>query len=175
MIVESMLVAANAGVDWRRKTICSHTRLLPCAVKTTDSVMDKSNTSQLLLVFDTELAGLHRIGNVTALAEQARDLARDIQLKLEARSATQAAENQQLIGSVLSVVSHDLKGPFGTISGAAAALLQRKDKIRADELTEVATAICGEASRVQKLLEDLGDAANFTAEGLCLKLAPVSG
>jgi two-component system sensor histidine kinase KdpD len=91
-----------------------------------------------------------------ALARQAALALDRVRLAAEARQAALRAKTEELRSGLLSAVSHDLRTPLATITGAATTL-------RADAELDPATrrdltdAICEEAERLERLVSNLLD------------------
>ena len=76
------------------------------------------------------------------------------QLGEEARAAALRARTEEMRSSILSAVSHDLRTPLGTITGAATALRDQAGLPRATTRDLVDT-ICEEAERLERLVSNL--------------------
>ena len=81
---------------------------------------------------------------------------------LEAEEATRAREE------ILSVVSHDLRNPLGTILMGASSLLQHGGEDRAHRTRTISERIHRQAERMARLIEDLVDFAGIQAGRLAL-------
>jgi two-component system sensor histidine kinase KdpD len=91
-----------------------------------------------------------------ALARQAASGLERVRLAEEAQQARLAVEAERLRSTLLSSVSHDLRTPLATITGAASSLLQ--DASLADETRrELQEAIYEEAVRLNRLVGNLLD------------------
>ncbi|UJR85655.1 ATP-binding protein [Sandaracinus amylolyticus] len=75
----------------------------------------------------------------------------------EAHRAQLRAQTEEMRSSLLSCVSHDLRTPIATITGAATALLGPETSLSADAKSEMATMIRDEASRLERLVTKLLD------------------
>jgi two-component system sensor histidine kinase KdpD len=85
----------------------------------------------------------------TALAierAQATAAAREAQLRIE---------TEQMRSSLLSTVSHDLRTPLATITGAATTLLTQRGQIPQTTQTELLESIAQEAERLGRLVNNL--------------------
>ncbi len=72
-----------------------------------------------------------------------------------ARSAELRARAEEVKSSLLSAVSHDLRTPLGTITGAASTLREGGLRLSADARAELLEAICDEATRLERLVTNL--------------------
>jgi two-component system sensor histidine kinase KdpD len=94
---------------------------------------------------------LEILANQTALAlERAR-------LAEEAQQAHISVETERMRNAILSSVSHDLRTPLATITGAASGLLEEKDQIGPAARHELAKSIYHEAQRLDHLVRNLLD------------------
>jgi signal transduction histidine kinase len=110
-------------------------------------------------------SALARIQVASELARAYREEQQAHQLALE---ATRAREE------ILSVVSHDLRNPLGTILMGAAALLQNSDPddAKLQRVRVVAERIHRQSERMARLIEDLVDFAGIQAGKLTIECAP---
>jgi two-component system sensor histidine kinase KdpD len=102
-----------------------------------------------------------------ALARQAASGLERVRLAEEAEQARVAAETERLRSTLLSSVSHDLRTPLATITGAASSLLQpgALDEKSERELKE---AIYDEAERLNRLVTNLLDMTRLESGSLRL-------
>ncbi|MGH7143836.1 MAG: DUF4118 domain-containing protein [Planctomycetota bacterium] len=117
---------------------------------------------QRLLVPD-QLLLLEAFANQTALA-----LERD-RIAEEAQKQTVAAEAEQLRGSLLSSVSHDLRTPLTSIGGAAASLLEPNHQLTAAQQRELLETIRHEADRLNRQVSNLLEITRLEGGALPLK------
>jgi two-component system sensor histidine kinase KdpD len=94
---------------------------------------------------------LETFANQIALAVERALLAEETQ------EAEVRIEAEQLRSSLLSSVSHDLRTPLTSITGAATTLVEQGDKIDTDTRRELAEAIHEEADRLNRLVTNLLD------------------
>ncbi len=87
----------------------------------------------------------------TALAIERAKLAE------EAQQAEFRIESERLRNTLLSSVSHDLRTPLATITGAASSLLEERDRLDPAARQELLQAIHEEADRLNRLVNDLLD------------------
>lgn len=86
-----------------------------------------------------------------------------------ARVAGLKAEAEALRSSLLSSVSHDLRTPLATITGAATTLKEQGEALPAGAREELATAICEEAERLERLVGNLLDMSRLESGVLQVK------
>jgi two-component system sensor histidine kinase KdpD len=89
-----------------------------------------------------------------------------VRLSEEAASARIAAETERTRSTLLSAVSHDLRTPLTTISGAAEALLERSSPIDEAGRRDLLETVREEAARLTRLINDLLDLTRLEAGGL---------
>jgi two-component system sensor histidine kinase KdpD len=91
-----------------------------------------------------------------------------IALAEQARAAEDKARTEELRSSVLSAVSHDLRTPLASITGAATTLrdLPPYDPVARGELLD---GICDEAARLERLLCNLLELSRLEAGALRLR------
>jgi two-component system sensor histidine kinase KdpD len=108
-----------------------------------------------LLLDPEQLHLLESLVNQVALAiERTR-------LSDEAQQAHVRAETERMRNAVLGSVSHDLRTPLATISGAASSLTQ--DELNAAARKDLARSIYREADRLDRLLKNLLDMMRIEA------------
>jgi len=90
-------------------------------------------------------------------------------LAAEAQQATVRAETERTRNAILSAVSHDLRTPLATITGAASGLLQEKAGADGAARRELARAIHDEAHRLDQLVKNLLDMMRLEAGAVQLK------
>jgi two-component system sensor histidine kinase KdpD len=118
------------------------------AVRPTDS-------SQLL--DPDQLHLLESLVNQVALAiERTR-------LSDEAQQAHVRAETERMRNAILSSVSHDLRTPLATITGAASSLVEGQGELNAAARQDLARSIYREANRLDRLLKNLLDMMRLEA------------
>ena len=86
----------------------------------------------------------------------------------EARAAAVRAKTEELRASLLSAVSHDLRTPLATITGATTSLLEMPGLDDAQRL-ELLVAICDEAEHLERLLTNLLDMTKIDSGGIVVK------
>ncbi|MDD5558425.1 DUF4118 domain-containing protein [Candidatus Methylomirabilis sp.] len=96
-----------------------------------------------------QLHQLETFANQTALALERTQLAE------AAQEAQIRAETERLRSSLLSSVSHDLRTPLATITGAASSLLESEEKFDAPTQRELLESLSEEADRLNRLVNNL--------------------
>lgn len=110
-----------------------------------------------LLLDPEQLHLLESLVNQVALAlERTR-------LSDEAQQAHVRAETERMRNAILSSVSHDLRTPLATITGAATSLLDQQGRIDPTTRLELARSIYCEADRLDRLLKNLLDMMRIEA------------
>jgi two-component system sensor histidine kinase KdpD len=92
---------------------------------------------------------LETFANQTAVAIERAHLAE------EAQAATVQVETERLRNALLSSVSHDLRTPLASISGAASTLVDTGDQLDVAIRRELAQTIADEGERLNRLLTNL--------------------
>lgn len=100
---------------------------------------------------------LETFGNQTALALERAKLVEETQ-----HSQVQI-ETERLRNSLLSSVSHDLRTPLATITGAASSLLEAGDNLNKTIRSELTQAIYEEGNRLNRLVGNLLDMTRVEA------------
>ncbi|MBI3621529.1 MAG: sensor histidine kinase KdpD [Nitrospirae bacterium] len=90
-------------------------------------------------------------------------------LAAEAQQAHVAAETERTRNAILSSVSHDLRTPLATITGAASSLLEGKEPLAPTARRELAQAISDEANRLERLVKNLLEMMRLEAGASRLK------
>jgi len=96
-----------------------------------------------------QLHQLETFANQTALAIERAQLA------AEAEEARIRAETERLRSSLLSSVSHDLRTPLATITGATSALLDSGGRLDSETRQELLESVLEEAERLTRLVQNL--------------------
>ncbi len=108
------------------------------------------------LRLDQKLFGRHEQDLCQALADQVALALERIGFKEQSTQAQIEAEKERLRNVLLSSVSHDLRTPLASISGAASALMSN-NKLSEDLRLELATTISDEANRLGRILRNVLD------------------
>jgi two-component system sensor histidine kinase KdpD len=90
-----------------------------------------------------------------------------VRLSEEAKGATLRAQTEEMRASLLSAVSHDLRTPLATITGAATAV--RDEDLPPDTRIDLVNSIVGEATRMERLIANLLDMTRLESGGVQLK------
>jgi two-component system sensor histidine kinase KdpD len=77
-------------------------------------------------------------------------------------------QTEQMRSSLLSAVSHDLRTPLATISGAASTLRQSGDRLSDETRAELLDSISEESDRLSRLVANLLDMTRFESGGVRL-------
>jgi two-component system sensor histidine kinase KdpD len=84
-------------------------------------------------------------------------------LSEEAQQAHVRVETERMRNAILSSVSHDLRTPLATITGAASSLLETHSRLNAEDRLELSRSIYREADRLDRLLKNLLDMMRIEA------------
>ncbi|HEV8673540.1 MAG TPA: DUF4118 domain-containing protein [Methylomirabilota bacterium] len=103
---------------------------------------------------------LEAFAGQTALAVERATLAE------QAEQAQLRVESERLRSTLLSSVSHDLRTPLATITGAASSLLDGADQLDAPARRELLQAIHEEADRLNRLVNNLLDMTRLESGAL---------
>ncbi len=115
------------------------------------------------LISPEQLHLLENFASQTALA-----IERDY-LTEETRRSQVQIETEQLRNSLLSSVSHDLRTPLATITGAASSLLEDGKSLSQDTRRELLNAIYEEAGRLNRLVSNLLDMTRLESGAVQVK------
>jgi two-component system sensor histidine kinase KdpD len=110
---------------------------------------------------------------LAALADQAAVAIERVRLTTEMDAARLAAETERLRSALLSSLSHDLKTPLASITGAATSLRQYGELYDAAAREELAATIQGEGERLSRFVANLLDMTRLQAGGIALKREPI--
>ncbi len=110
---------------------------------------------------------------LAALVDQAAVAIERIRLATEMDATRLAAETERLRSALLSSLSHDLKTPLASITGAATSLRQYGELYDAAAREELAATIQGESERLSRFVANLLDMTRLKAGGIELKREPV--
>jgi two-component system sensor histidine kinase KdpD len=114
-----------------------------------------TDTSRLL--DPDQLHLLESLVNQTALAVERTRLSE------EAQRAHVRAETERMRNAILSSVSHDLRTPLATITGAASSLVEERGDLDPAARRELSRSIYREADRLDRLLKNLLDMMRIEA------------
>src|SRR5213593_1172499 len=106
---------------------------------------------------------LETFANQTALAIERAQLAD------EAQQAQVRIETERLRNSLLSSVSHDLRTPLATITGAASTILESGSRLDAQTRQELLESVREEADRLNRLVQNLLEMTRLESGALQLR------
>jgi len=106
---------------------------------------------------------LETFANQTALALERALLARD------AHRQRLAAQGEKLRNALLAAVSHDLRTPLASISGAASSLASSAERLDPTARRELVLTIHEEAERMSRLANNLLEMGRLQAHGTALR------
>jgi two-component system sensor histidine kinase KdpD len=104
-----------------------------------------------------------------AFLRQAALALESTRLAEEAKTAAVRATTEELRSSLLSAVSHDLRTPLATITGAATLLRDPGAAVPASERSELLESICDESARLERLVQNLLDMTRIQSGAIELK------
>src|SRR4029077_5200442 len=78
-------------------------------------------------------------------------------------------QTEQMRSSLLSAVSHDLRTPLASITGAASTLRAQGDRLPPETRQELLESISDEAERLSRLVGNLLDMTRFESGGVDLR------
>ena len=110
-----------------------------------------------------QLHQLETFANQMALAIERAQASED------ARRAEVRAEAERLRNSLLSSVSHDLRTPLASITGAASSLLEAGDQMGDATRKELLSSIHQEAERLDRLVNNLLEMTRLEAGGVVIR------
>lgn len=111
-----------------------------------------------VLVLADDGRSSHRTsGHIEAFVKQCSLPLARVLLAENARAAALRADAERIRGSLLSAVSHDLRTPLATIAGAASALCHPGKRVSSEQRADLASTICTETERLQRLVSSLVD------------------
>jgi two-component system sensor histidine kinase KdpD len=110
-----------------------------------------------------QLHQLETFANQTALAIERAHLAD------EAQDAQVRIETERLRNSLLSSVSHDLRTPLATITGAATTILENGAKLDAKTRQDLLESVREEAERLNRLVQNLLEMTRLESGALQLR------
>ncbi|MET0285628.1 MAG: sensor histidine kinase KdpD [Polyangiales bacterium] len=119
---------------------------------------------------DGHALGADERGFFDALCNQAAFAFERARLVEQARQVTLRAKSEELRNTLLSAVSHDLRTPLASITGAATTL---RDTPQLPERDELLQTIIEEAERLERLVSNLLDMTRLQAGGMTPKREPV--
>lgn len=108
-------------------------------------------------------------GFLEVFARQVAFAIERVRLAEEARAATQRARSEQVRSSLLSAVSHDLRTPLATITGAGTALRDDSGRLGPGQRADLVDTICTEAERMERLVGNILDMVRIESGGMALR------
>ncbi len=87
----------------------------------------------------------------------------------EAKTSALRARTEELRSSLLSTVSHDLRTPLATITGAATTLRDPTAELSPQQRADLLESICEEADRLERLVRNLLEMTRIESGGIDLK------
>lgn len=126
--------------------------------------------SQYLLTFCVMLTTALVISNLTATAAEQAE--RAMQLYAENEQARLQVKSEQLRSSLLSSISHDLRTPLATITGAASSIVEAGPEIEVSQCKELASEIFVESRRLNRLVGNLLDMTRLESGALDIHKEP---
>lgn len=106
---------------------------------------------------------------VGTLAEQAALAIERVRARREQLATQRAIEAERLRSTLLASVSHDLRTPLATITGAASSLLDGGASVDEPQRRELLHGIAAEASRLDELIGNLVHATRIEAGDVALR------
>jgi two-component system sensor histidine kinase KdpD len=110
---------------------------------------------------------------ISALIEQSAIALDRARLTREITSATVVREGQKVQGALLSSLSHDLRTPLASITGAVTTLRQLGDRMPAESRTDLLVSIEEEADRLNRFVSNLFEMSRIEAGIASVRLSPV--
>jgi two-component system sensor histidine kinase KdpD len=104
-----------------------------------------------------------------AFARQAAVALSRAQLAEAARVAALRARTEEIRSSLLSTVSHDLRTPLASITGAATTLRDATAKLDEAQREDLLESICEEAERLERLVRNLLEMTRIESGGIEVK------
>jgi two-component system sensor histidine kinase KdpD len=108
-------------------------------------------------------------GFLEVFARQVAFAIERLRLAEEARAATLHARSEQLRSSLLSAVSHDLRTPLATITGAGTTLRDDPGRLDPGQRAELVDTICTEAERMERLVGNILDMVRIESGAMTLR------
>jgi len=140
------------------------------ALKGTDAA-----SNPLGIVFFPDALGdcdAERLSTLEAFITQLNTACERIRLSEENEQARVQVKSEQLRNSLLSSISHDLRTPLATITGAASGIMEAGAEVNLKECKELATEIFNESRRLNRLVGNLLDMTRVESGALEIKKEP---
>ncbi len=113
-----------------------------------------------------------RLSTLEAFISQLATACERSRLSEENEQARVQVKSEQLRSSLLSSISHDLRTPLATITGAASGIMEAGDKVNLNECKELAAEIFHESRRLNRLVGNLLDMTRVESGALEIKKEP---
>lgn len=113
-----------------------------------------------------------RLSTLEAMISQLATAFERTKLSEENEQARVQVKSEQLRSSLLGSISHDLRTPLATITGAASGIMEAGDKVNLDQCKELAAEIFNESRRLNRLVGNLLDMTRVEAGALEIKKEP---
>jgi len=122
-----------------------------------------------------ELLSRSRMELLEACAAQIAAALERCELAKEAENVRIQAETERLRNSLLSAVSHDLRTPLATLTGAASTLAEQGDALSSSARKELAESMVDESDRLHRLVANLLELTRLEAGAIQLnrELQPI--
>lgn len=111
----------------------------------------------------SRLVNLDQLHLLESLVNQIALAIERTRLSEETQKARVRAETERMRNAILSSVSHDLRTPLATITGAASSLAEGQGELTAAAREDLARSIYREADRLDRLLKNLLDMMRIEA------------
>ncbi len=122
----------------------------------------------VLALMPTAPLGVEQRAFLDTYCQQSAFALERVRLATDARNAALRAKTEEARSSLLSAVSHDLRTPLASITGAATAL--RDDRgLALNTRTELVESICDETERLERLVANLLDMTRLESGPVRLK------
>lgn len=106
---------------------------------------------------------------VESFCQQAAVAARRLVLEETTQKAQLDAQTEEMRSTLLSAVSHDLRTPLATITGAATMLREQGERLPTDEREGLLTAIAEEGFHLERLVSSLLDMTRLESGAIRVK------
>lgn len=113
-----------------------------------------------------EISSLETLASLLASALERANAAE------KAESSKVEAESEKLRNILLSTVSHDLRTPLATITGASSSIAADADKLAPETMRELGRSIHSEAERLSRIVTNLLDITSLESGTVKLNLQP---
>ena len=113
-----------------------------------------------------------RLSTLEAFVSQLATACERTRLSEENEQARVQVKSEQLRSSLLSSISHDLRTPLATITGAASGIMEAGSKVNLNECKELASEIFNESRRLNRLVGNLLDMTRVESGALEIHKEP---